>query len=615
MSKPYRNNNYRKGSSSNKKRPRDASQAKKEALGADLATLLTEAIKNGDDPFQGFVGLTKDLKRKQEEIDTMAADSLPAAILTDYVSDTLLPNSNGDLITVIADDQNTQQVVSNIYERLAIPPDKVVYSLLKNGIAIGEFEQVFQKSVASQVAAANESVSSQSEEDQINELLDEKRSQMKMFAKSVKKAVTESTKVREPGTIMPNIAVLSDTYTVFPIIRYEKCIGYIEVRKDISQFKQFNWETDSIDYTDVVIHPLTDYVYETFGVNHSSKPMQISVKDSNGDVYVYDVAQGTSILEDAYSAWKTLALLQDSIVLTSLIKNTQIMLIEVEAGTASKQQIEASKIKLRNLFEGQLAMGRQGMKSYLNPQSKPAFIYSFTSNGVGKITPNFVGGEYNPGQLYYLNPFYNSFFSAMGAPKQNYGFTEGSAGLDGGGAVEQYNVRWKSNVALLKRLLGSFYKKAINNVLVSKGFTNLVNKFDVKVWGAYDEITNNEAQALQTKLTLFDSILEFTKVEDPAKTEPVRSLMLKQIITNPQLVEAIDKLFASTKQTEEDSDDGGDIPLDEMNDSQMSPDVGGELGLDEGGGGIPEEREVPMDMGGGEELPEMSDVLGGDTEE
>ena len=611
MSKPRQNNNYRR----NNNQYRDASRAKKEALGQDLATLLTEAITNGEDPFQGFVGLTKDLKLKQEEIDTMAADSLPAAILTDYVSDTLLPNSNGDLITVIAENQNTQQVVSNIYERLAIPVDKVVYSLLKNGIAIGEFEQVFEKSVASQVVAANESLSNLTEEEQINAMLDERKSQMRQYARSVRKAVTESTKVREAGTIMPNIAVLTDTYTVFPILRYEKCIGYLEVRKDISQFKTFNWETDSIDYTDVVIHPLTDYVYETFGVNHSSKPMQISVKDDQDNIYVYDVAQGNSILEDAYSAWKTLSLLQDSIVLTSLIKNTQIMLIEVEAGTASKQQIEASKIKLRNLFEGQLAMGRQGMKSYLNPQSKPAFIYSFTSNGIGKINTNFVGGEYNPGQLYYLNPFYNSFFSAMGAPKQNYGFTEGSAGLDSGGAVEQYNVRWKSNVALLKRLLGSFIKKAINNVLMSKGFTNLVNTFEVKVWGAYDEITNNEAQALQTKLALFESILEFTKVEDPAKTEPLRSLMLKQIITNPQLVDAIDELFASTKQDEQE-ETGEDIPLDEMGDTQLSPDVGGELGLDEGGEGIPEEREIPLDTGneGGEELPEMGDVLGGNNE-
>ncbi|MCM1322799.1 MAG: portal protein [Acetobacter sp.] len=609
-------------SAATKPKETKASRAKKEALGADLATFLAGALANGSDPFQGFTGLTQKLKQKQEELDIMAADSLPAAILTDYVSEVLLPNSNGDLVSVVAEDANCQQIISNIYERLCIPLEKVTYSILKNGITIGEFEQFSQKSVAAQVAA-NEQVTASKEEKATStkavdllhsatEKLDDKLNSALESAGAAK----EATYVRDPGTIMPNLSVLTDTYTVFPIVKYERCIGYIEVRKERSFFDTFDWEADRLNYQDVVIHSALDYCYETFGVPTSSKPVQLTVENEDGTVETYDVAIGHSILEDAYTAWKTLSLLQDSIVLASLIKNAQIMLVEVEGGTASKQQVEAAKVKLRSLFEGQLSMGRQGMKSYLNPQSKPAYIYSFTSNGVGKITANLVGGEYNPGQLYYLTPFVNSFFSAMRAPKQNYGFTEGAGGLDGGGAVEQYTQRFKSTVQRVKRLLGSFIKKAINNVLLAKGLTKLVNAFDVKVFGAYDETRNAEAQEQQTKLALYESIISFTQVEDADKLRKLRSLMLKEIITNPQLVKALDEAMTAEEPKAGGDDDEGS--LDDMGDTQLTDDVAGDLGL--GDGGDTGDLELPDLLGDGSEsstdleLPEMSDTLGGEGE-
>ena len=564
-----------------------ASKQQKEALGAELAEFIIGAYAdsiNKGDPLQGLPALTEQLKQKQDELDIMASDSLPSAILSDYFSDILLPNSNGDLVSIVAKDMNHQSVLDGIFERLAFQnqEEKIIYSLLKNGIVIGEFEQFNQKSVAAQAAtqAANESASG------------------------------EQVYVRSPGTILPNLSIINDTYTVFPLVKYGRCIGYLEVKKEKSFFETYNWQTDRINYKDVVIHPATDYAYVTFGTRKSSKPLQIALENDDGVIQVYDVDTGCSMLENAYSAWKTLSLLEDSIVLASLIKNAQIMLVEVEGGTATKQQIEAAKIKLRSLFEGQLSIGRNGMKQYLNPQSKPAYIYNFTSKGIGKITAQIIGGEYNPGQLYYLNPFVNQFFSAMSAPKQNYGFGGGEgAGMDAGGAVEQYNIRYKSTVSRVKRLYGLFIKKCINNVLVSKGLTNLVDNFIVKVYGAYDEVTNNEMQSQQTKLSLYQSVLEFTGVEDPEKQRKLRSLLLKQVITDPTVTSAIDEIMfkdAKEKEDEKNKTEGGeDTGLDTQLSEGAEDQLGGDLGLDLGeepaeGGETPTETE----------LPEMSETLG-----
>lgn len=577
------------------------STAEKEALGRDLAAFLISSIEGTNtDAFQPFVGLTQKLKQKQDELDIMAADSLPAAIITDYISDVLLPNSNGDLISIVADNPAYQTVISNIYGRLQLPLEKIVHTLIKNGICIGEFQQVGATSLASKAVAANESAKLTD----ITDTADFDKIIAAALESAPEKPASEQTLIRKPGTILPNISVLTDTYTVFPILKYEKCIGYLEVKQAADFFQNFDWESQEINYTDVVVHPVTDYCYETFGVSPSSKPLTLRVTNQDEKtVTTYEVAQGHSILEDAYSAWRTLSLLQDSIVLASLIKNAQIMLVECEAGTATKQQIEAGKLKLRQLFEGQLAMGRQGIKSYLNPQSKPAFIYSFVSNGVGKITANLIGGEYNPGQLYYLTPFVNQFFSAMRAPKQNYGFTEGAGGLDGGGAVEQYTKRYFSTVKRLKRLLGAFIAACIDNILMAKGLTKLVGAYAVKVNGAYDETTNQEIQSLQTKLSLFESVIEFTKVEDPDKQRDLRSVMLKEVITNPQIAKLIDELMTAP---EKPASDAGDIT--DMDDTQLTDDVSAELGVESEEApdielSLEEPAESPV-----QELPEMTEM-------
>lgn len=574
----------------------------KEELGAALADLITSAFANNEDPFQGFVGLTQQLKAKQDELDIMAADSLPAAILSDYMSEVLLPNSNGDLISNIASNPNVQQVIDNIYNRLNIPLDKVVYSLLKNGIVIAKFQQFSVKSVAKQVVkkAAKESATTRADGAAIAEIEDNKLVQMN--DRIVSMPANEQTYIRQPGTILPNITIIPDTYTVFPILQYEKCVGYLEITKERSFFDTFNWETGQISYKDVIIHPVTDYCYVTFGVRTNSKPIQLTILNEDDTQTTYDIATGCSMLENAYTAWKTLSILQDSIVLASLIKNAQIMLVEVEGGTATKQQVEAAKLKLRSLFEGQISMGQNGMKSYLNPQSKPAYIYSFTQNGVGKITANLVGGEYNPGQLYYLTPFVNQFFAAMNAPKQRYGFTEGAGGLDGGGAVEQYTKRFESKVRELKRLLGQFIERCINNVLYSKGLTNLVDEFSCRVHGAYDEASNQEVQLLTTKLSLFTNILEFSGVEDPDKLKKVKSLMIKELISNPDLVSAIDEMMSDDKKPEPPSPETDDPLLD----TQLTEGSSDQLGLDGADIELPDtgDAEDSTDI----ELPEMGDI-------
>ena len=550
-------------------------EALKQVDEAELAKLINEVLGSEVNKLQTFMDLAQNLRAKQDELDSMAVDTLPAAILTAYLSDVLEPNNNGDLISISAKTPGEQSIVDTIYKELSIPPEKVVYSLLKNGIAIGEFSR--EKVDSKSEKAANEAVA---EED-------------------IKVAVNY-------GRVLPEISIIQDTTTVFPIIKKEKCIGYIEVTKT-EVVNDFDWTTDSLTYNDVIIHDKSDYAYVKFGVNKSSRPLQLKIKNKNGQVDVYDIDVGCSLLENSYSAWKTLSILQDSIVLASLIKNATTIIIQTEAGEMSDAQIQQAKVKLKSLFEGKLALGKNGLKSYLSPQSKPNYVYSFTSGGVGTITTETVGGEYNPGQLYYMEPFINQFFGGMNAPKQQFGFTGDGAGLDGGGAVEEYTKRYTSTVSLFKRLLADFIKACINNVLTSRGLLNLVNNFDVKIYKAYKEEDQGIVQMQQQNLQVMQDVFNFLELEDPIQIRNVKIAMMKKIFSDKVLIETFEAALmaktpdpeekpAEVEETEETEEDGN---VDESNDVLSEIDNFGSSSEETPSENTGEDEEMP-------ELPPMS---------
>lgn len=542
-----------------------------------------------------FITLSQQLKAKQEAIDVMAADSTPSAIGSSYVSDTLEPNSQGDLITLVAKTPGEQPILDDIYNRLNLPLDKIVYSLFKNAIAIGEFAH---------------------EGDLVDQV---KNLKSKPAVESVEKPATEEIMVKVHNSkLAPKIKLLSDTTRVFPILQYETVIGFIEVvASDLSNFDLLN---DTLTYKDVVIHSAQDYAYVKFGYRTESNPLVLRVKMPDDSVVEYEIDQGRSLLEAAYPAWQTLSIMKDSVNLARLAFSASSVVVQTEVGNMTEAQIEVARNKLKDLFENRLALGKNGMKSYLQPQIKPNYIYSFTTGGVGAITVNTVGGDYNPGVLTDLKYFEDEFFGAMGAVKQHYARTEDGGGLDGGGAVEQYEKRWKSGVAQFKRLLGKFIKECINRVLISRELIGMVNNYEVIVNKAYEEDDLSVVNHQQTKLSFIEAAINFLEIEDAKKLKELRLQALKTIITDKTLIEAISNVVLEEGNPTSEGGDTGDGAEDDMD--EFGGDIGGgggggdpmdtisDIGTEEdslgeeGGEDLGEEGE-----GEGDELPAVSDLV------
>lgn len=548
-----------------------------------------------------FINLSQQLKAKQDAIDIMASDSTPSAIAASYVADTLEPNSQGDLVTLVAKSPGEQMIIDNIYKRLHLPLDDIVYSLFKNAISIGEF--------------AHES-----------DLPEVKGKKVK--------AATEDVKVKVHNSeLAPKIKVIRDTTRVFPIKQFNEIVGFIEVTK--SDFANFNFADDQLSYQDVVIHSPNDYVYCKFGYRPESTPLTLKIKNEDGTLDEYEIDQGRSLLEAAYPAWQTLSIMKDAINLARLAYSAQAVVVQTEVGNMTEPQIELARNKLKDLFENRLTYGQNGAKSYLQPQVKPNYIYSFTNKGNGAITTTTLGGDYNPGVLSDLQYFEDEFFGAMGAVKQHFARTSDSAGLDGGGAVEQYAKRYRSYIYQFKRLLADFIKSCINRVLESRGLMGTYDNFEVKINKAYEEedlqVTNHQS----SKLSFISEAIDFLGLKDEKKIQELKLQGLRSIITDKTLMEAMSTAVLEEADSEGSGDgtevadsDGGfeseDLPS-EIGSIGSESDF--ELGLGEE---IPIEGEEPLEEGEPTEgefteegteteedtLPEVSDIVNeGEIEE
>ena len=235
---------------------------------------------------QDFFTLSQQVKAKQEAIDLMASDSTPSAIGASYVADTLEPNSQGDLVTLVAKEPGEQIIIDNIYKRLNLPLDKIVYSLFKNAIVIGEFahEGDLVKRVEDiKTISANESISA-----------------------------TEDVLVKvHKSKLIPKLEILTDTTRVFPILQYETVIGFIEIT--LNDLGNLDFSEQTLSYKDVVIHSAEDYVYTKFGFRTESSPLKLKIRLEDGSIVEYTIDQGRSLLEAAYPAWQTLAIMKDAI--------------------------------------------------------------------------------------------------------------------------------------------------------------------------------------------------------------------------------------------------------------------------------------------------------------
>ena len=251
------------------------------------------------------------------------------------------------------------------------------------------------------------------------------------------------------------IEMVPDPSTMYELTKFGQTFGYIEVPNMPNPFDQtsyiggttglmaggqggvFNFQYKT---NDVNVYQADDFVHAALEDNISRFPETVELfydepedtkskkksgspsSTGNSVSNNYTVRRGKSLLYDAYKTWREKALLEAAALLSRITRSGIIRKVGVEVGDMPKEQVQATLRRVKEMFEQKTAYITGGsMAEYNNPGAVENFVYYATHNGIGAITVEAVGGDYDPKQLTDLDWWNNKFYSSFGIPKQYFG--------------------------------------------------------------------------------------------------------------------------------------------------------------------------------------------------
>lgn len=200
----------------------------------------------------------------------------------------------------------------------------------------------------------------------------------------------------------------------------------------------------------------------------------------NTDV-IYDIQFAQPLMDKAVQPTQTLSLLEDSTILSSLIRVVRFINVEV-GGNAEPEEIRAALQEVKNAVEQQLSINTASgdVQSFVNPQSPNNLIYMPRVNGQDPVSITELNMAATTDEDSALLEYYqNKKLSVLGVPKEamNYSSNEGLGGA--GSVLAQRSAIYANGLQRIMAAYKAGWTKALNLYFTSRGLSSFVDKFEL----------------------------------------------------------------------------------------------------------------------------------------
>ena len=232
------------------------------------------------------------------------------------------------------------------------------------------------------------------------------------------------------------------------------------------------------DSANIVKYPESSIIHFTLGGLLGQ--YTIEGKGTDGNIHTYDIQFGAPLMGAAVQPTQTLSLLEDALLLSSLIRTVKF--ISVECGSADDAEIQATLETLKSMIEQQLSLNTStgDVQSFVNPQSPNNLIYLPKVNGQDPVSITDLNmAEATESDNKLLDYYQNKKLSVLGVPKEAMNFSS-PEGLGGAGSVMSQRSALYANA--LQRLETAYiegWKSAFNKYFVARGFSGYVDQFEL----------------------------------------------------------------------------------------------------------------------------------------
>lgn len=379
-----------------------------------------------------------DIADIKTQIDTMRAlskDSQISTALSYYATDATTMNSSNQIIWATSDDSDLASIINSLFKRWKINEyarDHILELATIGNLYIpttGMYKKETQSNSRQKVAIDNNTIA------------------------DIQFDIIPSTKICPEDVIH--------------LYYHGEPQGYIYQPSDDKH------ANNTIDYPEsAIIH---------FSLGGLLGDYTIDVISDKGDTLTYDIRFGQPLMDRAVQPTQTLNLLEDAIVLSSLVR--VVRFVNVDCGdNVEDEDVRAALQMIKNAIEQQLSINTNNgdVQSYVNPQSPNNLIYVPKVNGNDPISItdlNMTTTEDSDSKL--LEYYQDKKLSVLGVPKEAMNFSS-NEGLGGAGSVlSQRSALYANSLQRLETAYTEGWRQALNTYFTNRGLSGYVDKFEL----------------------------------------------------------------------------------------------------------------------------------------
>lgn len=513
-------------------------------------TLDTSALDN-------FTQVSNARDQIYQLIDTMCADSAVSSIVRTYTEDVCETADNGHIVWCESDDPKIAKFVNYLLNVTNV--DKQIFSWVYCLIKYGDvYLRLFRES------DYVDPIFKQENKDRVRTALNES---IKDSTQKLEEAIYLNIHSKD-DCYSYYVEMVPDPGTMFELTKFGQTFGYIEVPNadhilDQSSFtgaatglmggasvNPFNFKWSQ---SDVNIYQADDYVHACLEDNVSRFPETVDLffdnqktdqlKNTNSRPYTYTVKRGKSLLYDAYKIWREKALLEAAVLLSRITRSGIVRKVGIEVGDMSKEQVQLTLRKVKEMFEQKSAYNTdRSFSEYNNPGAVENFIYYATHNGQGNITVESVGGDFDPKQLTDLDWWNNKFYSSFGIPKQYFGWTDDGAGFNGGSSLTILSSVYAKGVKRVQNCILQAITDMINLFLLDRGCKAYLNNFVLKMRVPVTQEEVSYRENFTNKISAISNVNSlFSDVENKARRLGILKSLVSSLELGGDLIDEIQK--------------------------------------------------------------------------
>lgn len=387
------------------------------------------------------------------------------------------------------------------------------------------------------------------------------------------------------------IELYSNPAEIFDLVEHGKTVGFVKSpvkEQSGSNTFQYAYTINVTDNTENTLLDSRKFIHISIGTGTDRFPETVSVSYTHETEClddeqirkeetvqkIYKVKKGESIMQDVYTTYQIISLMEDSLLLNRVTRSSIIRLLQIEVGDMSKNQVSTTLKRLKNMVEQRNMMdkGTGKFKSQASPGPIDNILYIPTRNGKGNITAQNLGGDVDVRSIADLDYFSNKLYAGLKIPKSYLG-QDIEGGLSAGSSLTKLDARYARTIKRIQNAYIQGITTLINLFALDKGLDDYVNKFTVKMVSPSTTEEQERDETLGTKVSLASDILGLIDTYYPDNNDMSREVLkyfTSMYFSDSKLTSIIES--NEEKESIDDEESNKESDLDNFDISDSEPD-------------------------------------------